>query len=59
MHRELGKPDDFPPFPVCVDCGNQVNDHGRYIARCRRIVLEEREDDEPDRLLGPDRTCNQ
>jgi len=40
VRRELGKPDDFPPFPVCADCGHKVNSQGRYVARYKRIILE-------------------
>ena len=50
MHRTGGVPDDFPPFPTCPDCGNQVNTDGQYVTAFERIVLEYRahEDTGPD-----------
>jgi hypothetical protein len=45
VHREIGAQDVLPPIPTCTDCGNQVNSHGRCVARYEIIILEEREDE--------------
>lgn len=46
VHRTVGIPDDFPSFPVCANCGNYVDTHGRHVTEFERIVLEHRDGDD-------------